>query len=430
MFLTKLKLGTAAVLCACLIGGSFTSLGIAQDAKPKPAVGGRLDLDGDAFPDILVNGQLSLVNQKSKSQPKSKVRTVDLGRILDLLDRDTDLDGDACPDILLDLGGGTQILITNYRSHLRGGKPGKELKDVNPKGGNPGDGAPNNPRSRTDGDNKPAPNILLPGAEGPNKQPQSGTTGSPNNPQPGTGDDPKVRPNSAKEGSTNNPQPGTDGDKKPGPNSAKVGTSDNPLPGAEGGVPPSTQPNKSKRDNPIIDAEKKNKPDNPLPGETEEKKAATWPIELEKKKSVLYLIELEKKKSEPFPNETPKEDGRKKPAAKYDFTNLQRLATALENFNYPENTATAITVWCQGGGKGNSVQVTDAKTLDVAVACHSIVDGHHDKEGLDLENVAVMSADGRTIRFVNIKEKFAANRPFGLLVNRGELIIVLQLRKE
>jgi hypothetical protein len=41
-----------------------------------------------------------------------------------------------------------------------------------------------------------------------------------------------------------------------------------------------------------------------------------------------------------------------------------------------------------------------------------------------------MSADGKTIRFVNIKEKFAANRPFGLLVNRGELVIVLQLRKD
>jgi hypothetical protein len=38
MFLTKLKLGTAAVLCAglfvALIGGFFTPLGIAQDAKP------------------------------------------------------------------------------------------------------------------------------------------------------------------------------------------------------------------------------------------------------------------------------------------------------------------------------------------------------------------------------------------------------------
>ncbi|MBI3411563.1 MAG: sigma-70 family RNA polymerase sigma factor [Planctomycetes bacterium] len=41
MFLTKLKLGTAAVLCAglfaALIGGSVASLGIAQDAKPKAA---------------------------------------------------------------------------------------------------------------------------------------------------------------------------------------------------------------------------------------------------------------------------------------------------------------------------------------------------------------------------------------------------------
>src|SRR5260370_2219146 len=40
MFLAKLKLATAAVLCvglvAALIGGSFTSLGFAQDAKPYP----------------------------------------------------------------------------------------------------------------------------------------------------------------------------------------------------------------------------------------------------------------------------------------------------------------------------------------------------------------------------------------------------------
>jgi RNA polymerase sigma factor (sigma-70 family) len=40
MFLTKLKLATAAVLCAglfvVLIGGSFSSLSVAQDAKPKP----------------------------------------------------------------------------------------------------------------------------------------------------------------------------------------------------------------------------------------------------------------------------------------------------------------------------------------------------------------------------------------------------------
>ncbi len=124
------------------------------------------------------------------------------------------------------------------------------------------------------------------------------------------------------------------------------------------------------------------------------------------------------------------ESARNQFPAKHDFTNLQRLATALENYNYPEDTADKITVWCQGGGKGTSVLVKDAKTLDVATACHYIVDGDPDKKRLDLENVAVMSADGATIRFVNIKEKFAANKPFGLLVNRGELVMVLQLRKD
>jgi hypothetical protein len=31
---------------------------------------------------------------------------------------------------------------------------------------------------------------------------------------------------------------------------------------------------------------------------------------------------------------------------------------------------------------------------------------------------------------VGVKEKFAANRPFDFNVNRGELVIVLQLRKD
>ena len=43
MFLTKLKLGTVAVLCAglfaALAGGSFTSWGVAQDPKPGTALG-------------------------------------------------------------------------------------------------------------------------------------------------------------------------------------------------------------------------------------------------------------------------------------------------------------------------------------------------------------------------------------------------------
>src|SRR5262249_29739325 len=42
MFLTKLRLGMAAVLCAglavALIGGSFTSMSVAQEPKPKPLV--------------------------------------------------------------------------------------------------------------------------------------------------------------------------------------------------------------------------------------------------------------------------------------------------------------------------------------------------------------------------------------------------------
>ena len=102
-----------------------------------------------------------------------------------------------------------------------------------------------------------------------------------------------------------------------------------------------------------------------------------------------------------------------KPAAKHDFTNLQRLATALENYNYPPNATTAIVVWCQGGGKGTSITIADEKRLDVATACYWGVNGHHNKTGLDLENVAVVSANDRSIRFVNVKRGL---RPRGLSV--------------
>ncbi len=51
MSLAKVKLGTAAVLCAALLalaGGSFASLGLAQDAKPKPSAAvSKLESDED-----------------------------------------------------------------------------------------------------------------------------------------------------------------------------------------------------------------------------------------------------------------------------------------------------------------------------------------------------------------------------------------------
>jgi len=82
------------------------------------------------------------VNAKDKSQRKplaklpgkGKVRTIDLGRILDLLDGDADLDGDGYPDILLDVGGDTQIVLTNIRSHLGGREKQLEKSKKRPVG--------------------------------------------------------------------------------------------------------------------------------------------------------------------------------------------------------------------------------------------------------------------------------------------------------
>jgi hypothetical protein len=54
------------------------------------------------------------------------------------------------------------------------------------------------------------------------------------------------------------------------------------------------------------------------------------------------------------------------------------------------------------------------------------VNGHHNKEGLDLENVAIVSANDRAIRFVNLKKEVAAKRPIGVTVAQGDLVVVLE----
>lgn len=78
MFLTKMKLGTAAALCACLIGGSFTSLGIAQDAKPKPAAGHPLPgaENGDNR-DIKAGGTLKESHPPGKEYKQSETAKVE-----------------------------------------------------------------------------------------------------------------------------------------------------------------------------------------------------------------------------------------------------------------------------------------------------------------------------------------------------------------
>jgi hypothetical protein len=115
-----------------------------------------------------------------------------------------------------------------------------------------------------------------------------------------------------------------------------------------------------------------------------------------------------------------------KPGAKHDFTNLQRLAKALENYNYPDNAATMITVWCQDGGKGTSCRIADTNTLDVAIACYMGVNGDYNTKRLDLQNVAIVSANGRSIRFVNLEKEVAAKRPIGVTVQQGDLVAVLE----
>jgi RNA polymerase sigma factor (sigma-70 family) len=114
------------------------------------------------------------------------------------------------------------------------------------------------------------------------------------------------------------------------------------------------------------------------------------------------------------------------PDGPHDFTNLQRLAAALENFNYPENAATSITVWRQGGGKGTSITV-NANKLDLTEALTRYWAVKW--EGFDLDNVAIVSADDKTIRFVNAKDNVASRNPSGLNLYRGDLVVVLQRPK-
>jgi RNA polymerase sigma factor (sigma-70 family) len=114
-------------------------------------------------------------------------------------------------------------------------------------------------------------------------------------------------------------------------------------------------------------------------------------------------------------------DQKEVPDKPHDFGNLKRLAAALEDFNHPEKASTSITVWRQSGGKGTST-TTDARTLDLTKAMSS----HGEWDGFDLENVAIVRADGRTIQFVNAKDKVTSGKPFGLSLKRGDLVVVLK----
>ena len=79
--------------------------------------------------------------------------------------------------------------------------------------------------------------------------------------------------------------------------------------------------------------------------------------------------------------------------AKHDFHQLHRLSTALQDFNFPENGPTLITVWRQEGGKGVSCTI-DANEDSLENAINSWADHC---SNMDLGNVAVLSDGGRTI---------------------------------
>jgi len=108
---------------------------------------------------------------------------------------------------------------------------------------------------------------------------------------------------------------------------------------------------------------------------------------------------------------------------KHDFARLQRLSEALYNFNYPERGTNSITVWLQGGGKGVSAG-TDKDALDLTNAIKLWDNAAID--GLDLANVAVLQADGRSIRFVDMQEFAKSGKPSGITVKRGDLVALLK----
>lgn len=107
---------------------------------------------------------------------------------------------------------------------------------------------------------------------------------------------------------------------------------------------------------------------------------------------------------------------------KHDFANLQRLSDALNNFNYPEQGTKSITVWLQGGGKGTACTY-DGEVLDLT---NAVKMGCDDFKDIDLVNVAVLQADGRTIHFVDMREFVKSDKPSGIAVKRGDLVALLR----
>jgi hypothetical protein len=110
------------------------------------------------------------------------------------------------------------------------------------------------------------------------------------------------------------------------------------------------------------------------------------------------------------------------PPVKHDFARLQRLSAALDNFNYPEQGTSRITVWLQGGGKGTSA-TSDREVLDLTTAVKMWTEDSI--KDVDLANVAVLRADGRAVEFVDIQEFVKSDKPAGITVKRGDLVALL-----
>ena len=107
------------------------------------------------------------------------------------------------------------------------------------------------------------------------------------------------------------------------------------------------------------------------------------------------------------------------PPVKHDFTQLHRLSTALDNFNFPEKGASLITVWRQGGGKGISA-TADNDEMDLTEAINML----GDTKDMDLSNVAVLYDSGRSIRFIDYTTYQGTKEP-QIRLNRGDVVALM-----
>ncbi len=127
------------------------------------------------------------------------------------------------------------------------------------------------------------------------------------------------------------------------------------------------------------------------------------------------------------PNKSSAKDPRDAAACPHDFSKLQRLASVLRDFKYPEeDAASSIIIWTDSGGKGGSWQTLDAKTVNLAKALNGVFATW---DGFDLENVVIIRAGDRAIQFVDVKDPVASGKPSAESLARGDLVMVLKARK-